>query len=74
MNDKIRENRLRRALSRAGYQLMKSRARDPRDLTYGGYQIINVQINGLVAGHGHAGRGYALTLDDAEAWYAAEPS
>jgi hypothetical protein len=51
-----------------GYRLMKSRARDPDDLTYGGYHIVDVQINGLVAGHGNAGRGYALTLGDVQEW------
>ncbi len=43
-------------------------ARDPDDLTYGGYQIVDVQINGLVGGHGNAGRGYAMTLDDVQEW------
>jgi hypothetical protein len=51
---------------------MKSRARDPYDLTFGGYQIVDVQINGLVAGHGHAGRGYAMTLGDVQEWIVTE--
>jgi hypothetical protein len=46
------------------------RARDPRDLTHGGYQIVDAQRNFLVAGHGNAGRGYALDLEDVEAWIA----
>jgi hypothetical protein len=69
MSDKVREDRLRRKLDRMGYQLKKSRARDRDDLTYGGYQIVDIGgMNGLVAGHGHVGRGYALRLDDVESW------
>jgi hypothetical protein len=70
--EKVLENRLRRRLDRMGYRLMKSRARDPYDLTFGGYQIVDVQINGLVAGHGHAGRGYAMTLGDVQEWIVTE--
>jgi hypothetical protein len=65
---KIRENRLRRALYRQGYRLMKSRARDPRDLTYGGYQIVDPTTGGIAAGWGNANHGYGLDLDDAESW------
>jgi hypothetical protein len=50
-----------------GLHLMKSRARDPRDLPYGGYQIADLQ-NRLRAGPGNAGRGYAMTLDDVQEW------
>ena len=67
-SDKVREDRCRRKLARMGYQLMKSRARDPDALTYGGYQIIDPEINGLVAGLGNANRGYAFDLDDVEEW------
>jgi hypothetical protein len=66
--EKIRENRLRRALHRRGLILMKSRARDPRDLTYGGYQIVDPTHGGPVAGWGNANRGYALDLDGVEDW------
>lgn len=65
---KVRENRLRRALDRQGYRLMKSRARDPRDLTYGGYQIVDHEVGGVAAGWGNANRGYALDLDGVEDW------
>jgi hypothetical protein len=68
MTDKVRENRLRRALDRQGYRLLKSRARDPRDLSYGGYQIVDHQRGGVVAGSGNANRGYALDLDAVEQW------
>jgi hypothetical protein len=47
---------------------MKSRARDPYDITFGGYQIVNIRTNGLAGGHGNAGRGYEdlppLFVDD----------
>jgi len=46
-----------------GLRLMKRRARDPHDLTCGGYQIADLQ-NRLRRGRGNAGRGYAMTLDD----------
>jgi hypothetical protein len=64
--EKVRENRLRRMAERQGYGLMKSRARDPRDITYGGYQLIDIQTS--VAGWGSANRGYALDLDGVEEW------
>jgi hypothetical protein len=51
-----------------GYRLEKSRARDPDALTYGGYHIVDVEIGGLVAGWGNAGRGFSFTLNDVEAW------
>jgi hypothetical protein len=33
-----------------GYHLMKSRARDPYDITFGGYQILDIRTNGLAGG------------------------
>jgi hypothetical protein len=66
--DKVRENRLRRALDRQGYRLVKSRARDLRDLTYGGYQIVDHEAGSVAAGWGNANRGYALDLDGVEDW------
>jgi hypothetical protein len=67
--EKTRENLARRRLDRRGLKLMKSRARDPRDLTYRGYQIVDV-VNGggVVAGWGNADRGYALDLAAVEQW------
>jgi hypothetical protein len=64
----VREDRLRRKLDRMGYRLMRSTARDPDSLTFGGYQITDIQHGGVVAGWGNAHRGYALDLDDVEAW------
>ena len=66
---KVLEDRLRRMLDRQGYRLVKSRARDPRALTYGGYIIVDHQVGGAVAGgDGNAGRGYGLDLATVERW------
>ena len=52
-----------------GYQLMKAAARDPDNITFGGYMIIEPLSNFVVAGHGGNARGgYGLDLDDVEAW------
>ena len=62
-DEKVRENRVRRALDRQGYRLLKSRARDPLALTYGGYMIVDHEVGGAVAGgQGNAGRGYDMSL------------
>ena len=69
MGRKVLENRLRRMLNRQGYRLVKSHARDPRDLTFGGYMILDHAVGGAVAGgQGNAGRGYSLDLNDVERW------
>lgn len=66
MSQKVRENRLRRMAQRQGLELQKSRARDPRALGFGGYMLVEVRRNAVVAGaEGHA---YSLTLDEAEHW------
>jgi hypothetical protein len=46
--DKVTENRLRRAADRQGLRLMKSRSRDPRAMDYGLYALINDRIGGAV--------------------------
>lgn len=68
MTNKVCEARLRRQLDRMGYTLQKSRARDPRDLTFGGYQIVDHQVGGVVAGYADHQRGYDFTLEDVETW------
>jgi hypothetical protein len=67
--EKVLENRLRRMLDRRGYRLMRSRARDPRDLTHGGYHIVDHQ-GIIVAGRGNIGRNYAMTLAEVHEWVA----
>jgi hypothetical protein len=68
LTGKVRDNRLRRMADRQGYRLLKSRARDPRDLTFGGYQLVDVETGGLSFGYGNANRGYAADLDGIEEW------
>lgn len=62
--EKIRENRLRRAAARQGLALRKTRRRDPRAYDFGTYQLVDVRTNTLVAGDQS---GFGLTLDDVEA-------
>lgn len=61
---KVMENRLRRAADRQGLRLEKSRARDPRAITYGTYMILDASTTALVAGD--STNGYGLTLDEVE--------
>ncbi|MBE3602177.1 hypothetical protein IMX07_00900 [bacterium] len=63
---KVRENRLRRIAFRQGYKLLKSRARDPRDLTYGGYHLIDVRTGRVRFGAGNVKRDFAASLDQIE--------
>ncbi len=65
-SEKVRENRLRRMAFRQGYRLLKSRARDPRDLTYGGYHLIDVRTGRVRLGSGNAKRDFAASLDQIE--------
>jgi hypothetical protein len=46
--DKVKENRLRRAADRRGLRLEKSRSRDPNAIDYGLYAVIDVQTNSLI--------------------------
>lgn len=65
-NEKIRENRLRRAARRQGMMLMKVRRRDPDAVDYGRYWLIDPSTNCVVSGFD----GYNNTgsLDDVEEW------
>jgi hypothetical protein len=64
------ENRLRRMASRQGYELNKSRLRDPRAIGFGGYMIIDASTNHVVAGaHPHA---HSMSLDEVETWLLSE--
>jgi hypothetical protein len=64
---KVQENRVRRALHRQGYSLVKCRARDPRAIGFGQYFITDRRTNSVIAGGATQG-GFDLTLDDAERW------
>lgn len=50
MEDKIRENRLRRMADRYGMRLVKSRRRDPRAPDYGQYWLIDHEFGGATLG------------------------
>ena len=64
-DDKLRENRLRRAAHRQGLWLTKSRRRDPNALRYGLYALVDSETG--VTMHSSAPWGiYALDLDDVE--------
>ena len=65
---KVLETKLRRMADRMGYRLVKSRARDPRDITFDGYQLIDLENGGCSFGWGNAGRGYAASLAAIEEW------
>jgi len=60
---KVLENRLRRAAARQGLRLEKSRARDPRAVDYGTYQLVDIATNTRVSG-GSQQRGYGLGLHE----------
>jgi hypothetical protein len=60
---KVLENRLRRAAERQGLRLEKSRARDPRAIDYGTYQLIDIATNTRASG-GSQQRGYGLGLHE----------
>jgi hypothetical protein len=50
VDDKVRENRLRRMAERQGLQLAKSRRRDPRAVDYGIYRLTDPHTNRLQQG------------------------
>lgn len=64
MNDKIRENRARRAASRQGLRLVKSKRRDPRALEFEKYALVNRETGAVVHGEVESPRG--LTLSEIE--------
>ena len=66
--EKVRENRVRRQVGRRGYQLQKSRRKDPNAWDYGTYQITDPATSMLVLADWAIGQGYGLSLDDVEVW------
>lgn len=62
---KVRENSLRRLAARGGYELVKSRARDPRAADYGRYKVVESKTGRPFAGAEGPG-GFSLSLDEAE--------
>jgi hypothetical protein len=62
----VREGRVRRMVARQGYQMKKSRRRDPRAVGYGLFRIVDPHTKTSVTGTGRIG--YTMSLDEAEAW------
>jgi hypothetical protein len=48
---------------------MKSRARNPRDTTFGGYPVVDIETDGLILGWDALGRGFGTDLDGVEDWW-----
>lgn len=67
-SEKVREDRIRRMLARQGYQLTRSRRRDPRASGFGRYAIMDWNRGIFVAGASGDPVQYGMTLDDAEKW------
>lgn len=68
MSSKVRENRARRAAARQGFQLQKHRARDPRHVLFGTFQIVDATTGAPVHADPGVGRGYGLDIDDVESY------
>jgi hypothetical protein len=70
VQERSREQRLRRAAERQGYKLVKSRRRDPRALGYGRWYIVEAERNFIVIGTegGHPN----MDLDAVEEWLTSE--
>lgn len=62
--DRVRENRVRRAAQRRGWQVVKSRARDPHAIGYGTYMILDQSTRGVV--QSGLPNGYGLSLEEVE--------
>lgn len=63
--ERAREARLRRLARRHGYRVVKSRARNPWSPGYGGYAIVDSDLNAYVSGDLEWG---SLDLDVVEEW------
>jgi hypothetical protein len=66
-DEKVRENRLRRAAHRQRLRLVKSRRRDPRAYDFGGYMLVDQDTGAVAAGTEH-GLAFTLSLDTVEEW------
>lgn len=62
---KVTENRLRRAATRSGYRLTKSRRKDVQAKDRGGYLIVDARTGSIVAGDLAEG---GMSLDEVERW------
>lgn len=67
-DERARESRLRSLARRQGYALRKDRARSSNIDHHGGWMIVDVDRNWIVAGPR-----WDLDLDEAEAWLTDRP-
>ena len=65
--EKVRENRIRRVAARRGYELRKTRRRDPHALDYGTYTLVNIMANGAMYHFTNVG------LDEVENFFTTTP-
>jgi hypothetical protein len=65
--EKVRENRIRRVAARRGYELHKTRRRDPHALDYGTYTLVNAMTNGAMYHFTNVG------LDEIETFFTTAP-
>jgi hypothetical protein len=63
----IRAKRLRRMAKRRGLEIRRAQTRDPRDIEYERWMIIDSYRNAVVAGTDLDGRPN-MTLDEVETW------
>ena len=61
-SEKVREARIRRAVDRRGYRLLKSRRRDPKAIDFGKFWITDLR------NHQVYGDQWGATLDEIETW------
>lgn len=66
LEEKIRENRLRRMAKRQGLRLDKSRRRDPHAIGYGTYELTDPYTNTVKFYDSSISGGFGLTLDEIE--------
>ncbi len=66
MNEKTRENRLRREARRQGLALQKSRSRTIVHPDYGTYCLVDPYRNTLEYGDANTAYGYGMSLDEIE--------
>ena len=67
VEQKVRENRLRRVARRRGLEFQRFRTRDPHHVLFGTYQITKPDGTAVAAKQHEAfGYFYGLTLDEAE--------
>ena len=72
LDEKVRENRLRRMAQRQGLRVVKSRRRDPRAIGFGCYYIVDIEMNCVGAGTEDYGRPN-YSLDDVEEYLTGAP-